>query len=97
LSSDELEPGVVMGRMALLKQNQARLAQAAKGPVLPSDREAVMILVDLIRHPNSGLQQIAHRLKGKGLDLESPRCLSAISSPRRRKRTARAVPIDLSS
>jgi hypothetical protein len=52
------------------KQKQARLAQAAEGPVLPSDMEAVMILVDLIRHPNSGLEQIAHRLKRKGLDIE---------------------------
>jgi len=32
--------------------------------------EAVTILVDLTRHPNSGLEQIAHRLKGKGLDIE---------------------------
>ena len=52
------------------KQRQARLAPAAKGPALPSDMEAVMILVDLIRHPNSDLDQIAHRLKPKGLDIE---------------------------
>ena len=29
--------------------------------------EAVMILVDLINHPNSRLERIAHRLKQKGL------------------------------
>ncbi len=32
--------------------------------------EAVMILVDLIHHPNSGLEQIAHRLKPKGIDID---------------------------
>jgi len=53
------------------KQKQTRLARAvAKGPRMPSDIEAVMILVDLIRHPNSGLEQIAHRLKPKGLDID---------------------------
>jgi hypothetical protein len=53
------------------KQKQTRLAQVvAKGPRMPSDMEAVMILVDLIRHPNSGLEQIARRLKPKGLDID---------------------------
>jgi len=37
---------------------------------MPSDMEAVMILVDLIHHPNSGLEQIAHRLKLKELDID---------------------------
>jgi hypothetical protein len=46
------------------KQKQTWLAQAAaKGPRMPSDMEAVMILVDLIHHPNSTLEQIARRLK----------------------------------
>jgi hypothetical protein len=53
------------------KQKQTRLAQVvAKGPRMPSDMAAVMILVDLIRHPNSGLEQIARRLKPKGLDID---------------------------
>lgn len=54
------------------KQKQARLAQAIGGgrPRMPSDMEAVTILVDLIHHPNSGLEQIARRLKRKGLDLD---------------------------
>ncbi len=53
------------------KQMQTRLARAvATGPRMPSDMEAVMILVDLIRHPNSSLEQIAHRLKPKGLDID---------------------------
>lgn len=53
------------------EQKHTRLAQAAaKGPRMPSDMEAVMILVDLIRDPNSGLEQIAHRLKRQGLTID---------------------------
>ncbi len=53
------------------KQRRARLAQAvAPTPRMPSDMEAVMILVDLIHHPHSGLEQIARRLKPKGLDID---------------------------
>jgi len=53
------------------KQKQTRLAQAtAKEPQMPSDMEAVMILVDLIRHPNSGLVEIAHRLRRQGLTID---------------------------
>jgi hypothetical protein len=54
------------------KQKQARLAQGIGGerPRMPSDMEAVMILVDLIHHPNSGLEQIARRLRRKGLALD---------------------------
>jgi hypothetical protein len=53
------------------KQKRTRLAQAAaKGPRMPSDMEAVMILVDLIRYPNSGLQHIAQRLKRQGLTID---------------------------
>jgi len=52
-------------------QRRARLAQAVTpAPRMPSDMEAVMILVDLIHHPNSGLEQIAHRLKPKGFDID---------------------------
>ena len=53
------------------QQKQTRLAQAvAKAPRMPTDREAVMILVDLIKHPNSGLEQVARRLKTKGLHID---------------------------
>ncbi len=37
---------------------------------MPSDMEAVMILVDLIHHPNSALEQMADRLEPKGLDID---------------------------
>ena len=54
------------------KQKQARLAQGvgAEGPRMPSDMEAVMILVDLIHHPDSALEQIARRLKPQGLAID---------------------------
>ncbi len=53
------------------KQRYVRLAQVVTPvPRMPSDMEAVMILVDLIHHPNSGLEQIAHRLKPKGIDID---------------------------
>lgn len=53
------------------QQRHARLAQVVTyAPRMPSDMEAVMILVDLIHHPSSGLEQIAHRLKPKGLDID---------------------------
>jgi len=53
------------------KQRHARLAQVVnQAPRMPSDMEAVMILVDLIHHPNSGLEHIAHRLKPKGLNID---------------------------
>jgi len=53
------------------EQQQTRLARAvAKGSRMPTDREAVMILVDLIQHPDSGLEQVARRLKPKGLDID---------------------------
>ena len=52
-------------------QKHARLARvSAEGPRMPSDMAAVMILVDLIGHPNSGSEQIARRLKPKGLDID---------------------------
>ena len=53
------------------QQMQARLAQGvAKESRMPSDIEAVMILVDLIGHPDSSLEQIARRLKSKELDID---------------------------
>ncbi len=53
------------------KQKRTRLAQAvAKESRMPTDGEAVLILVDLIQHPNSGLEQVARRLKRKGLDID---------------------------
>jgi len=52
------------------RQKQARLVQTGTGPRMPTDTDAVMILVDLIKHPNSGLEQIAQRLKLKGLHID---------------------------
>jgi hypothetical protein len=53
------------------RQKQTRVAHVAvKQTRLPSDMEAVMILVDLINHPNSSLERIARRLKQKGLSVE---------------------------
>ncbi len=52
------------------EQKQARLAQTVRGPRMPTDTEAVMILVDLIKYPNSGLEQVARRLKTKGLHID---------------------------
>ncbi len=49
------------------QQIQARLAQKSR---MPSDMEAVMILVDLIEYPGSSLEQIAHRLKSRKFDIE---------------------------
>ena len=49
-------------------QQQTRMAQVATNkPRMPSDMEAVMILVDLINHPKSRLERIAYRLKQTGL------------------------------
>ena len=53
------------------QQMQARLAQEVAGAsCMPSDMEAVMILVDLIEHPQSDVEQIARRLKSKQLDID---------------------------
>ena len=51
---------------------QTRLAQeVAKKSLMPSDIEAVMILVDLIGHPESDVEQIARRLKSKQHDIDA--------------------------
>ncbi len=53
------------------QQMQARLAQEVAGESrMPSDMEAVMILVDLIDHPQSDVKQIARRLKSKQHDID---------------------------
>ena len=52
------------------QQMQARLAAGdATASRMPSDIEAVMILVDLIGHPQSDVEQIAGRLKSKDLNI----------------------------
>lgn len=54
------------------KQKQTRLAwDVAKEPRMPTDGKAVMILVDLIQHPNSNLEQVARRLKPKGHNIDA--------------------------
>ena len=52
------------------QQKQMRLTRVAEEPRMPTDREAVMILVDLIQHPNSGLEQVARRLRRQGLRID---------------------------
>ena len=53
------------------QQRQMRLTRVvAEEPRMPTDREAVMILVDLIKHPNSGLEQVARRLRRQGLRID---------------------------
>ncbi len=60
------EPGIQKQQM------QACLAQeVAKEPHMPSDMQAVMILVDLINHPESDVEQIARRLKSRQLDVDA--------------------------
>lgn len=52
------------------QQMQSRLTQEVVGAsCMPSDMEAVMILVDLIEHPQSDVKQIARRLKSKDLNI----------------------------
>jgi len=47
-----------------LRQKQRREELlAAKAPQLPSDADAVLILVDRIKHPNASIEQCAHRLQ----------------------------------
>ena len=54
------------------QQMQARLDEGdARESLMPSDMEAVMILVDLIWHPESDVEQIARRLKSKQLDIDA--------------------------
>ncbi len=78
------------------KQKQTRLAQAAaKGPQMPSDMEAVMILVDLIRYPNSGLQQIAHRFKGQGLTIDVAAIRQLLGQHDLLKKTVDSPPSDV--
>ena len=53
------------------QQMQARLAQEVAGAsCMPSDMDAVLVLVDLISHPDSDVEQIARRLKSKQLDID---------------------------
>ena len=54
------------------QQKQARLTEeSVRESHMLSDMEAVMILVDLIDHPQSDVKQIARRLKSKQLDIDT--------------------------
>ena len=54
------------------RQRQGRLAQEHSPRIaLPLDREAVMILVDLLHHPGTDVVKIVHRLKLKRLVLSA--------------------------
>jgi len=55
-------------RKEQMKSRMAREAQKASG--LPSDSEAVLILVDLIRHPDTSIQQMAQRLRRHGTPID---------------------------
>lgn len=57
-------------------QRQARLAEEdAKASCMPTDMDAVMILVDLIEHPQSDVEQIARRLKSRQIGIDAIRQL----------------------
>lgn len=52
------------------KQKQGRSELERQERIaMPSDREAVMILVDLLHHPSAGVKEIARRLKQKEVEL----------------------------
>ena len=54
------------------QQMQTRLDEGdTRESLMPPDMEAVMILVDLISHPQSDVEQIARRLKSKQLDIDA--------------------------
>ncbi len=53
------------------QQTQTRLSEEdTRTSRIPSDSEAVMILVDLIQYPNSHVEQIARRLKSKQINID---------------------------
>ena len=61
-------------------QRAQRIEEAEKKPAeLPSDTEAIFILVDRIKHPDSSLEQCAQRLRrrGRGVDISTVRALMA--------------------
>ncbi len=52
------------------KQHQGRTEmERQEHIVLPSDREAVLLLVDLLHHPGASIKDIARRLKPKGVEV----------------------------
>lgn len=54
------------------QQVQTRLSEGnLRASPLPSDSEAVMILVDLIKHPNSRVEEIARRLMSTQTNINS--------------------------
>jgi hypothetical protein len=59
------------GNVAVRKPQQQRRAelQRQERMALPSDREAVLILVDLLHHPGTDPQAIARRLRSKNVKL----------------------------
>ena len=75
------------------QQLQVRLAQEdAKASPMPSDMEAVMILVDLIEHPESDVEQIARRLKSRQLDIDAAAIRQLLEHHGLLKKTA-AIPV----
>jgi len=61
-------------------QRAQRIQESEKKPAeLPSDTEAIFILVDRIKHPDPSWDQCAHRLRGggRGGDISAVRALMA--------------------
>ncbi len=55
----------------LLEQKQRREQAVKRARIeIPSDMEAVLVLTDLINHPESTLQACSRRLRRKGIDVE---------------------------
>ena len=53
-------------------QKNRRIEQLTKKPDrLPTDRQALLILLDLLRHPGAHVDAIARRLKAKGTELSA--------------------------
>lgn len=63
------------------QQVQTRLSEGdIRASPLPSNSEAVMILVDLIKHPNSRVEEIARRLMSKQTHINGATILQLLDS-----------------
>jgi hypothetical protein len=72
----------------LKQQQEARETKMAQGSRMPTDTEAVLILVDLLKHPNSRLEQVVRRLKPEGLHLDADDIRQLLSHHGIEKKTA---------
>jgi len=79
------------------KQRHNRLAQEAQtSHDRPSDSDAVLILVDFIRHPNSSIEQMARRLErqGRSIGPEAIRALLIHHDPLEKTQLCRGLDLD---